>query len=103
MNQSTFDSFARRTANLVDRRSLFGGLSAALLTAGFVPLNAEAKKGGKGKKKSKACKKRVKKCRNEFLPDCESTDDPAECEDFVNNCCKKACDSFDKATDCLFD
>jgi hypothetical protein len=102
MDQNFFDSFARRAADLLDRRSLFGGVSAALLAVSGFPLGAAAKRHNKNKR-TKACKKRVKKCRNEFLPDCESTDDPAECEDFVNNCCKKACDSFDKATDCLFD
>jgi hypothetical protein len=111
MDRVTFDCFTRRTADLLDRRSLFAGLraSVAALAAGGLPIGTGAKgkhnhrhkHGNNGK--SDACKKRVKRCRNEFLPDCETTEDPAGCEDFVNNCCKKACDSFDKATDCLFD
>jgi hypothetical protein len=100
MDQRTFETFVRRASDLLDRRSLLGGLSAALLSAGIVPLDTEAKKGNKGKKKTKACKKRVKICHNEVLPQCQGNPDP-DCEGIVRNCCKKACKSHDKADACL--
>jgi hypothetical protein len=106
MDQNTFDTFVRRTADLLDRRSLFGGLSAALLAANGVSLDA----GAKGKHhhhhhhnnngKSKSCKKRIKECREEVLPQCEGNPDP-DCDDIVNACCKKACKSVNKADACL--
>lgn len=43
MNQNTFDTFARRTATLLDRRSLCGGVSAALVSIAGWPLAAKAK------------------------------------------------------------
>jgi hypothetical protein len=43
MNRVMFDALARRTASFLDQRSLLGGTSAALLAAGGVPLNVEAK------------------------------------------------------------
>jgi hypothetical protein len=105
MNHVTFDDFVRRSATMRDRRSLFGGLSAALLTIGGTPNGLKAKKKGKGngkgkKKRTKACKKRIKDCRQEVLPQCEP-DDPANCDDVVNQCCKKACKSIAKADACL--
>jgi hypothetical protein len=42
MGQSTFETFVRRASYLLNRRSLFGGMSAAFLAAG-VPLTAKAK------------------------------------------------------------
>jgi hypothetical protein len=105
MNHTTFDSFTRRAAGLMDRRSLFGGLSAALLGIGGVPIALEAKKNGNGKgngkkKRTKACKKRIKDCRQEVLPQC-GPEDPPNCDDVVNQCCKKACKSVEKADACL--
>lgn len=44
MNQNSFDTFVRRTATLLKRRSLFGGASALLLSTASLPLTAEAKK-----------------------------------------------------------
>ncbi len=44
MDHVTFDAFSRRTADLLDRRALVGGVSAALLTIAGLPLAAEAKK-----------------------------------------------------------
>jgi hypothetical protein len=100
MDQSTFDTFARRTANVLNRRSLVGGLGAALLPIIGLPLAAEAKR--PGQKKRKKCKKRIKNCRQEVLPDCENVPELGpNCEEIVNRCCKKACKSVDKAFDCL--
>jgi hypothetical protein len=109
MDRVTFDRFARRAVCLCDRRSLFGGLGATLLAIAGVPLAAGAKKGKRNKgnknknKRTKACKKRVKDCRQEVLPGCEDTNDPAGCEDVVNRCCKKACKSVNAARECLAD
>jgi hypothetical protein len=85
MNQRTFDTFVRRTANLFDRRSLLGGAGAALLAAGVVPRAAEAKKPGKNKKnKRKHCQKSAKDCRRD-LPD--FCDGDQECIDALGPCC----------------
>jgi FAD/FMN-containing dehydrogenase len=43
MNQNTFDTFVRRTATLLDRRSFCGGASAMLVTMAALPLATEAK------------------------------------------------------------
>lgn len=102
MDRVTFDDLTRHTAALRDRRSLVGGLSAAILAITGIPRSTEAKKHHKHKK-TKACKKRVKECRKSFLPGCDVSNDPAGCEDVVNTCCKKACKSKDKALDCLAD
>jgi hypothetical protein len=67
MNDVTFDAYVRRAAGLLDRRTLFGGLSTALLAAGSVPVAVEAKKKGKKKRKNrKSCRKRAGFCRQEF-------------------------------------
>jgi hypothetical protein len=96
MDQITFDRYARRAAGLLDRRSLFGSLSGALLSAGLVPFEGNAKK--KGNKKSKGCKKRMKLCRTDLRDDvCEGNDG---CITELNRCCKKACQSLNKAVDC---
>lgn len=97
MDQSTFDTFARRASNLLDRRSLVGGVSAAALAAVGLPANAGAKKHRhkrRRNKKSDACKKRVKDCRGEAA--CEP-----DCPDVVRNCCKKACKSVEAARECI--
>ena len=106
MDQITFDAFSRRTADLLDRRALVGGASAALLAITGIPLSTEAKKrhhGDHKHKKTKTCKKRVQECRKSLLPGCDVSNNPAGCEDVVNGCCKKACTSKDKALDCLAD
>lgn len=95
MDRVRFDMVARRAAGLLDRRSLFAGLSAALLAGSGIPL-AEAKK--HKNKKSKACKKRMKLCRTDLRDDvCEGN---GECISDLNTCCKKACQSTQKAIDC---
>ncbi|MCA9878195.1 MAG: hypothetical protein KC442_10455, partial [Thermomicrobiales bacterium] len=43
MNQHTFDTFVRRTATPLNRRSLWRGASAALLTIAGLPVAATAK------------------------------------------------------------
>ena len=60
MNESTFDAFVRRTANALDRRSLLGALSGAVMMAAIDPLSTEARKGKKDKK-AKRRKKREKR------------------------------------------
>jgi hypothetical protein len=106
MDRNIFETFVRRSADLLDRRSLFGGASAALLAVTGAPRATEAKKHNHKHHKNtntKACKQRIKECRKDFLPGCEQTIDPPECEEIVNNCCKKACESKDKALECLAD
>lgn len=99
MNQSTFDTVVRRASELFDRRSMVGGLSGALLALGTVARGMDAKKGKRNKnKKSKACKKRIKLCNSDLRDDvCEGND---ECLREVGKCCKKACQSTQKAIDC---
>jgi hypothetical protein len=100
MNQSTFETFVRNTATLLDRRSLFAGLSAGFLATTGVPLNAGAKKRKKRNRGSKASRKRVQFCLQRALPECEIVNVP-NCEAIVNDCCKKASQSLDKAQACL--
>jgi hypothetical protein len=45
MDHMMFEAFVRRAATLLDRRTLFGGLSAALLAVGGIPHDASARKG----------------------------------------------------------
>ena len=101
MHQNSFDTFVRRASDLLNRRSIVGGLSGALLTLGGVPIATDARKGKHRKsknKKSKACKKRVKLCNSDLRDDvCEGND---ECLREVGKCCKKACQSTQKAIDC---
>jgi hypothetical protein len=103
MDQRTFETFVRRASDLLDRRSLMGGLSAALLATG-VPLAAGAKKGKHkhkhNKGKSKGCKKRVKACREGVPIFCEGNE---ECIDTLAPCCKKACKSLDELERCCVD
>jgi hypothetical protein len=95
MNHNTFDAFARRSADLLDRRSFLGGVGSALLITGGTPLESEAKN---NEKKGKACKKRMKLCRTDLRYDvCEGV---SECINDLNKCCKKACKSTQKAIDC---
>lgn len=82
MNHVTFDAYVRRAATLLDRRSLFGGLSAALLAADFVPLAVEAKKHGKNN--GKRCQKRGKRCRRALPKFCEGDQ---ECVEALRPCC----------------
>ncbi len=105
MDQITFDRYVRRIAGLLDRRSMLGGLSAALLTAAGMPLDVSAKKGKKKGKNRKSCKKRAGKCRQEFLENCsdDDVDDTPGCENAINNCCKKAAKCKVKDLDKLFD
>jgi hypothetical protein len=101
MNHTTFDDLVRRASDLMDRRSLIGGLSVALPAIVGLPLGTQAKKKNrKGKRKTKSCKKRIKDCREEVLPQC-GPDNPPNCDDVVNHCCKKACKSVEKADACL--
>jgi hypothetical protein len=102
MHHTTFDTLVHRAAGLQDRRSLLGGLGAALLPIAGLPLAAEAKKKRKRNnknKRSKACKKRVNECRRELLPGCEV--EPEGCENFIKKCCEKACKSVDDARRCF--
>lgn len=46
MDQSTFDRFVRRSADLLNRRSLMVGMSGVLMAAGLVAHDAE-ETGGK--------------------------------------------------------
>jgi hypothetical protein len=104
MRHTTFDTLVRRAAGLQmgDRRAFLGGLSAVLPALVGWPLAAEAKR--PGQKKRKKCKKRIKDCRQDVLPDCENVPELGpNCEEIVNKCCKKACESVDKAFDCLAD
>lgn len=82
MHQYTFDTFARRAAGLLDRRALFGGASAALLTIAGLPLAAETKK--KGKKKRKRDKKLARRCRRNLPGFCEGNQ---QCIDELSPCC----------------
>lgn len=104
MDRVTFDDIARRTAALLDRRSLFAGLSAAGLAAAGLPSEAGAKgKHGhkhKNNRKSDACKKRVKECRRVIREGCTEFDLP-NCDRLSKDCCKKSCQSFDKAQACI--
>jgi hypothetical protein len=105
MNQMAFDAFVRRAATLLDRRSMFGGLSAVLLAASGIPHDTSAKKGKKKGKNRKSCKKRAGKCRQEFIENCSDNDvdDTPACENAINNCCKKAAKCKVKDLDKLFD
>jgi hypothetical protein len=85
MNQNTFDTFARRTATLLDRRSLFRGGSAALVTAAGLPLATEAKNKHKGKNKHKKGKKLAKRCRRNLPGFCEGNQ---RCIDELSPCCR---------------
>jgi hypothetical protein len=98
MHHTTFHTIVRRAVGLQDRRSLLGGLSAALLALVGLPLAAEAKK--KHKRKSKGCKKRVKACREGVPIFCEGNQ---ECIDTLAPCCKKACKSLDEVARCCVD
>jgi hypothetical protein len=82
VDQNKFDSFVRRAASVLDRRSLVGGAGATLLTLGGVPLAAEAKK--KGKKKRKRDKKLAKRCRQNLPGFCEGNQ---QCIDELSPCC----------------
>src|SRR5687767_11695604 len=44
MDQTTFDTYVRRAASLLDRRALVGGASAVLLSIAGLPLAAKAEK-----------------------------------------------------------
>jgi hypothetical protein len=99
MNHVTFDVNVRRATGLLDRRSLFGGVSAALLAVGGVPLDLRAKK--KRKKKAKACRTRVKRCRQDGRSTCADPDAPENCEAIFKKCCKKVCQSVAKVDRCL--
>jgi hypothetical protein len=99
MDQSTFDTFARRAAHLLDRRSLLGGLSAALPALVGLPVATEAKKKGK-KKRNRNCKKE-KKCKNFFFSECDRFPEIPNCKSKVRNCCEKICESENKANECL--
>lgn len=103
MDRVTFDNVARRIAALLDRRSLFAGLSATALTAIDLPMDV----GAKGKhhhhhhnKKTKGCKKRVKACHEGLPIFCEGDE---ECVDALAPCCKKACKSLDEVGRCCVD
>jgi hypothetical protein len=98
---STFDDFTRRTAALLDRRSLLGGGSAALLTAASTPLATEAAK----KKNRKGCKKRGRLCREEFIENCSDSDvdNTGGCTRAIKKCCKKASTCKVKSIDRIFD
>ena len=86
MSHVAFDAFARRAADLLDRRSLIAGLSGTLLAAGLDPFAASAKKKDKPQTK---CKNLAKLCRQDLLPDvCEPDEDA--CRADINACCEKA-------------
>lgn len=79
MHQNTFDTFARRAASLLDRRALFGGASATLLTIAGLPLAVEAKK------KHKRGKKLAKRCRRNLPGFCEGNQ---QCIYELSPCCR---------------
>lgn len=84
MHQNTFDTFARRAADLLDRRALFGGASATLLTIAGLPLAAEAKKGKRRKHKRQRAKKLAKRCRRNLPGFCAGNQ---QCIDELSPCC----------------
>jgi hypothetical protein len=84
MNESIFDTFAHCAAGLLDRRALFGGASATLLTITGLPLAAAAKNTHNGKHKHKKDKKLAKRCRRNLPGFCEGNQ---RCIDELSPCC----------------
>jgi hypothetical protein len=75
MDHVTFEAASRRAATLLDRRSLFGGASAALFTIVGMPLVAEAK--NKRDNLAKRCRRNLpgfcagnQRCISELKPCC---------------------------------
>lgn len=108
MNEPAFDAFVRRAANALDRRSLLGVLTGAMLTAAVDPLATDAKKKKKKKnkkdekkddKKQAACLQQAADCRAGSEVYCKNKhccDDGARalCLAQRSNCCDlyAACD-----------
>jgi hypothetical protein len=85
MHQTTFDTVARRAADLLDRRALFARASVPLVMIAGVPLAAEAKNKHKpGKNKRKRDKKLAKRCRRNLPGFCEGNQ---QCIDELSPCC----------------
>jgi hypothetical protein len=93
VSEPTFDTFTRRAAEALSRRSSLRTLGGAAVVAGLVaPVVAEAKKGGKGKKNKNKCKKQVSRCKEGLADICAVFFDPGEetalCVDLFAECCE---------------
>jgi hypothetical protein len=94
MEGSRFDAWTRRRFGL----AAAGGVATLL---GLGARDDTAAKKGKNKNK-KGCKKKSRKCRQEFVENCRDSDvdDSGECTSAINRCCGQ-CEG--KSLDQLFD